>query len=143
MAFSSKFTLITSRFLSERLCFVSLRSPEGETINILSVHSHHRGPARAAQWKALLTDPEFAVPPRTLFLGDLNSVIVPSRDMAVQPPCSSDTPSASSADSARTLEVTYLSKFGLVDAYAALHSSRLCDSDLSGFTWGFPPPTTG
>ena len=140
VAFSHKYTLASSRFLSERLCFVSLRSSEGEIIDILSAHFHHRGPARAAQWKSLLSDTSFSLPPKTFFLGDFNSVIVPSRDVACLPTCSSDAPSTSAADNARTLEVTHLSKLGLIDAYAALHSVRLGEGDLGGYTWGFPPP---
>ena len=139
IAYSDDFALVSTKFFSDRLCFASLKSGDGEVFNFLSVHMHHRGPTRSAQWRSLLTDPEFAIPPSTFVLGDFNSVIIPSRDIAFTNPNSPDTPSSSAADGARNLEVEFIRKWELQDSYAVTHHERSKDHELGGYTWGFPP----
>lgn len=47
-------------------------------------------------------------------------------------------PSTSPADTARGLEIEFISKGHLVESYAALHSCRARDEALGGYTEGFP-----
>ena len=139
LAFSATYSLVSSKFLSDRLCLASLKSDDGEIFNFLSVHMHHRGPTRSSQWRSLISDTDFTLPDQTIVLGDFNSVIVPTRDTASPLLESSQAPSTFAAQGARNLELEFIRKTGLQDSYAVVHSERSKDMDLGGFTWGFPP----
>ena len=75
------------------------------------------------------------IPADTIFLSDHNSVILPTRDVSL--PRSS--PEQRDVLEAREQEISFLTRHGLIDAFATLHADRTDNFPLAGWTWGFPP----
>ena len=121
---------------SHRVLQASVSNGEGDVPSIASLHMHQRCSIRSSQWGHLLRD-QYSLPADSLIFGDFNSVILPARDIGDPQARSQGAPSHAAADRPRRLELEFIGKKGLLNAYAVVHGHEANRGVLGGWSWGF------